>query len=243
MNTTLTSSGSLQVVGGVGISGNIAMGGALKMTAGTVDFQAASTGITWNASGSTIVYRLMRDASNNMLFDVQNGTASSYINMNITANTTTTTTGALVITGGVGIAKDLRVGGTIYGTLSGALQDTAIIYYTGKWFHDTSGNNGMTFGFYKLGKLCTMFLSAQDVPDFGTPATVGTASAFIPSGYRPSITTDMTLTIKYNGTSVYQVVRFDVSTTGYIHISTIDGSLFTSGDVMLPYLTISYIWA
>lgn len=38
-----------------------------------------------------------------------------------TTNATSTTTGALIVSGGVGIGKDLRVGGTIYGNISGTV--------------------------------------------------------------------------------------------------------------------------
>ena len=110
-------SGALVVAGGVGISGDLYVGGALSVpfvgtatnikdgTAGQVPYQTA-TGVTSFFGPGT---------AGNVL--ISNGTsAPSYNNTLTLAGTTTATstqTGALVVAGGVGIGGSLYVGGEI----------------------------------------------------------------------------------------------------------------------------------
>jgi hypothetical protein len=81
-------------------------------------------------------------ATNPIDFLVKNGlVVSTTATVRSASNSTSTTTGALIVSGGVGIGKDLQVGGNIYGsgiTISPAgsfplviSSDQTITYYTG----------------------------------------------------------------------------------------------------------------
>lgn len=87
---TSTTTGALQVAGGVGIVGNLHVGGSI--TGGSVSYSSTSSGT----------------------FAVTNGTGTTLTVASTTA-TTSPTTGAVTVAGGVGIAGDLNVGGTITG--------------------------------------------------------------------------------------------------------------------------------
>lgn len=67
---------------------------------------ATGTGVTWT-TGLTL--------------DETAGTFTVPLSVNNTTNATSTATGALITTGGAGIARDLWVGGTIYGTVVGGV--------------------------------------------------------------------------------------------------------------------------
>jgi hypothetical protein len=81
-----TNTGALQVVGGVGIGGNLNVGGVITAT----NFFAGSLRI---------------DAGSTMTLLVVSGTATS----------TSTTTGAVIVTGGVGIGGSVNIGGSVTG--------------------------------------------------------------------------------------------------------------------------------
>lgn len=53
------------------------------------------------------------------------GTIDTQLFINGGINSSTTGTGALVVLGGIGVSQDLRVGGTIYGNISGTITGTA----------------------------------------------------------------------------------------------------------------------
>lgn len=93
-NSTSTQTGSLVVAGGVGIGLDLNIGGSL--TVGGVSGQGAG-----NISAGAIT--------------TTNLTVTGQALFTSSTNTTSTTTGAVVITGGVGVGKDLYVGGKIVG--------------------------------------------------------------------------------------------------------------------------------
>lgn len=111
-NASNTTTGALQVRGGVGIGGNVYIGQDLDIAGGdltaststfnllnatvtTLNLGQAGTAIT---VGATTGYTNVRN-----LFTLTNGT-----------NATSSATGALVVSGGAGIGKDLYVGGGTY---------------------------------------------------------------------------------------------------------------------------------
>jgi len=105
-NAVNTTSGALQVAGGLGLGNNLYIGGNILTDnttfnlvnehATTINFAGAGTAISIGAlTGYTEI---------NNLTTLTN-----------TANSVDTTTGALSVIGGVGIGKDLYVGGNIYG--------------------------------------------------------------------------------------------------------------------------------
>ena len=90
--TTSTTTGALTVTGGVGIGGGLFVGGTITATNITVNGFAVSTSTT-AASGT--------------------GTTTTFVISNLTQSTSTTT-GALQVAGGVGIGKDVQIGGNLY---------------------------------------------------------------------------------------------------------------------------------
>jgi hypothetical protein len=91
-SATSTTTGALQVVGGVGVGGNLYVGGEIVAQKLTIQY----TTIT---SISTVIDDI-----------------TSIVN---TTESTSTTSGALIVSGGVGISKNLYVGGIIYGRTDG----------------------------------------------------------------------------------------------------------------------------
>ena len=95
---TSTQTGALRVVGGVGIGGDLYVGGDIVAQKLTIQLTTITT---------TLVQ------------------TDDIIQTNNTTNAVSTTTGALIVAGGAGIGQDLRVGGTIYGTINGTLVGNA----------------------------------------------------------------------------------------------------------------------
>ena len=81
--STSTTTGAVQIIGGIGIGGNLVLGGQLIFSG------AAQT------------------------FTVNNLTAQGQVLFTTSTNSTSTNTGGLVVSGGVGIAKDLVLGGKL----------------------------------------------------------------------------------------------------------------------------------
>lgn len=88
--STSTTTGALRVAGGVGIGGNLHVGGTI--TGGSVSYSTTSSGT----------------------FDVTNGTGTT-LTVDSTEASTSSTTGCATFAGGVGIAGNLHVGGSIMG--------------------------------------------------------------------------------------------------------------------------------
>jgi len=124
IGTTGTNSGALQVVGGVGIGGNLFVGGVITATTYYGIFAGSFAGVINTATNlgagvaNQIPYQSAPGAtsySSNLVF---NGTTFTTTNITITGVTGTigTNTGALQVVGGVGVAGNLFVGGTITAT-------------------------------------------------------------------------------------------------------------------------------
>ena len=132
--STTTSTGALIVDGGVGIAENLNMGGVLDVDGNTVlgDDATADTltitgAVTLNLKDNEQNAFLIREGANNyMRFDTQDTGGELIVAVKpVTVSATTTssdaTTGALIVTGGVGIAENLNVGGnTALGDLASA---------------------------------------------------------------------------------------------------------------------------
>jgi len=132
--STSTNTGNLQVIGGVGIGGNINVGGATStLTAGTASTSTGSgtlvvtggvgIGGAVNVGGATSTYTAGTTSTTPLTgVLVVNGTGGVGIGGNInvggatstytaTTDSTTTSSGALVVTGGVGIGGNVNVRG------------------------------------------------------------------------------------------------------------------------------------
>lgn len=113
--------GALIVKGGVGIGGNLWIGGALYAGGGLVlttasfnDSISAGTDIRLDQVGGNVI-RISNSSTFHSVTTRGNTTTNRVLFLN-TTNSTSTTTGAITITGGVGIGRDLRVGGNVYAT-------------------------------------------------------------------------------------------------------------------------------
>jgi len=110
--STSITTGALVVTGGVGISGELyhdglysthSYGTYLEGTYGNIHFKtAAIASSNWNIKASD---------GTTMLFGVYNGYATGGTQVFSTIESTGTAIGALVVSGGVGIAKDVYIGG------------------------------------------------------------------------------------------------------------------------------------
>ena len=118
VNATTTNSGALQVVGGVGVGGNLYVDGN-----GTIlgDLEVRGGDITTNQT----TFNLLNTTATTVNFAgsgtaITIGSSSGYTKINSGVNATTTNSGALQVIGGAGIAQDLFVGGS--GTILGDLE-------------------------------------------------------------------------------------------------------------------------
>lgn len=102
--STNTTTGTLVVTGGVGVSGAINAGGIVKLTSNTSS-TSTTTGTLQVTGGAGVSGDLFAGAVSTATVEVTSNTAA-----------TSTTTGALQVSGGVGIAGALYVGGNISNT-------------------------------------------------------------------------------------------------------------------------------
>jgi hypothetical protein len=116
-NTTASSStttGALKVGGGAGIVGNVNIGGTLGVTGATTLSSTLNAGATTLASstitGNESIGGTLGVTGSTSLAALTTTGAATISN---TTNSTSTSTGALIVRGGVGIASDVKIGGTI----------------------------------------------------------------------------------------------------------------------------------
>ena len=127
-----TNTGALQVVGGIGIGGDTFTAGIIKI-ANTTQSSSTTTGALQVAGGAGIQGNLWvggEIVAEKLTIQFTTVTQVSVTTDDVTrinndTNSTSTISGALIVQGGVGIGKDLFVGGTIYGTVSGIYISTA----------------------------------------------------------------------------------------------------------------------
>jgi Concanavalin A-like lectin/glucanases superfamily len=129
------------------IAGGLTIGsGSIGLT-GTTTFSGASNAVLASGSGAVDF------SGNSGIFKTTTGAitiggsgSTNVTTIPSTLNSSSSTTGALVVSGGVGISSDLRVGGTIYGTVSGTISSTSYLVTTSgtvsaptySWSSDTS---------------------------------------------------------------------------------------------------------
>ena len=107
-----TTSGALEVAGGVGITGNLYVGGSINGTITLPSTISASTGY-YNTLGSTTL-----DVGSVATATRVSITSAGKVTIANTSAANDTTSGALVVAGGVGISGNLHVGGSINGTIT-----------------------------------------------------------------------------------------------------------------------------
>lgn len=144
---TSTTTGALQVAGGVGIEGNLHVGGTI--TGGSVSYSTTSSGTFQVTNGSGTTFQVASTHQSNSpssgsatfaggvgiqgnlnvggsitggsvsysttssgTFDVTNGVGTTFT-VDSTEESVSTTTGAATVAGGVGVGKNLNVGGDV----------------------------------------------------------------------------------------------------------------------------------
>ena len=110
-----TTSGALQVRGGLGITGNAFIGGSTHITG--IDWINNSTNATSTASGALIVTGGLALGSNAFIGGTFYSTSTAWFN-NTTASINTTT-GTLIVNGGVGIGGSLYLATSVPSNISG----------------------------------------------------------------------------------------------------------------------------
>jgi len=147
-NTNVTTSGTLVVRGGVGISKNLVVGGAAILegnlsVAGNSTFTGiitvlnavtmspanANVIISPNNGGSVTIFPTSAGNIDNLTIGENNARSGRFTTISVINDTPSTSpaTGVLTVAGGAGIAQDLYVGGTIYGRFQGEAIVTATV--------------------------------------------------------------------------------------------------------------------
>lgn len=141
-NASSTISGALIVGGGVGVGGNLYVGNQLNVTgSGSVVLspQNANVIIQPSVNGTVSIQPSVVPGTIDNV-DIGNGiprfgtfiivTATTRVNVLGSDNSLSTSSGALIVRGGVGIGKDLWVGGKIYGPSVGSLDGQLVFVNT-----------------------------------------------------------------------------------------------------------------
>jgi enhancing lycopene biosynthesis protein 2 len=149
-NATDTLTGSLIVSGGFGIAKDLYIGGITRIsdTTTAVSFSTGALSVVGGISTNTNIFApkailsdnatqlslryntsnkadFLVDSTGDMTIDCSgndlNLASTDTVHVLNTANASSTSTGSFITAGGVGIAKDLYVGGNIYGTYTGSI--------------------------------------------------------------------------------------------------------------------------
>jgi len=126
----LTVIGNGTISGNLAVSGNVTGGGIRKTTSTTAPVNPV-VGDLWYKSDTDVLYQYINDGTSNFWVDYVGATVSnasptspqSLQDLAIVSGTpsTTTTTGALTVTGGAGISGNINAGNVSAGTVSGSL--------------------------------------------------------------------------------------------------------------------------
>ena len=114
-----TSTGALVVKGGVGIGENLNVSGNAAITGTMIVFNSATIKGSIEVTGSSSTVIIQANDNN-----VDNPLGVAYTSTNIYGTINQRLTGAVYVAGGVGIEKDLNVGGYIYGRIAKSDQAT-----------------------------------------------------------------------------------------------------------------------
>lgn len=181
ISSTLTTNGSLVISGGVGISESVNIGNKLVVVGTgqvTLSPAGADVVISPSSSGTVTIFPNSTGTMNNVVIGNIVPQDGNFVNLNSnivtaasTSNSFGTTSGALVVTGGVGIGKDLWVGGAIYGSvdstnnLSGGAAGTLV-------YQSSTG----TTTYLGIGATGEVLLSDGSVPFWGFNAGAANTS-------------------------------------------------------------------
>ena len=139
-NATSTNSGAVQIVGGLGVGGDLWIGGTLYSNSQPVITTATlgasifgGNDITVTSTGTTSSTFLRFDNTSTLQTVTNRGfTTTNRIFISNTTESTTTNTGALVVSGGIGVGKrvnceSLRIADSIFDSTEVAVATTASV--------------------------------------------------------------------------------------------------------------------
>jgi len=119
LTSTSTTTGALVVQGGVGIGRDVNIGGTVAITGTVIVYSSATIKGSIEVIGSTSTV-IIKPNDNN----VENPLGVAYTTTNVYGTIDQRLKGAVYVAGGVGIEKDLNVGGYIYGRIAKSDQAT-----------------------------------------------------------------------------------------------------------------------
>lgn len=146
--STATNNGALVVSGGAGIGKNLNVGGSLNVNEtfsvnGTsyINPIGGDVYIQPTLNGTVVVYPSAVGSIDNMIIGADDPQVGYFTNISVTstASSVSSSTGALVVAGGVGIGKDLHVGGNIYA--HNFVAPNATWYYTSTNYTASNGDH------------------------------------------------------------------------------------------------------
>ncbi len=223
VDSTSPSSGSLQVRGGVGTVGNMWIGGTCYFK-GDGNFHASVSGTNPYFNFAASAYILFDKTAKR--FDFATGTAvtltasQSTVNIPMTTQATSTSTGALTIAGGVGVGDSIWVGGGIRTTgVDGAILTKNYDQFTSGKFNNL-GRWGLFFepGLFTIG-----------IPTLGS-------KDFQIAGYNLNSTYQQYLKVAGDtgNTSITSTTESTSANTGALRVSGglgVGGKLFVAGGI------------
>jgi Chaperone of endosialidase len=177
-DSTSSTTGAVQIAGGVGIVKNLNVGGSISGTLATAAQPnitsvgtLSSLTVTNGVSAAQLTGTLQTAAQPNI---TSHGTltalsVSGGVTLSSVTDSTSSITGAVQIAGGVGIVKNLNVGGTISGTLATAAQPSITSVGT--------LSSLAVSGAGSFGSLTVNGVAVGGAPDYVLSITPGTASA------------------------------------------------------------------
>jgi len=214
----------LDVTGDIHLSGTLRMDNTQTAQINKISSNGIGNNVdlTLSAGTSTGVIRLQYFTTATL--DALTVAASSgFVTIHTSTNSTSTTTGALSIKGGVGIGRDLYVGGTIYGNITGLIS-TATNINSGTVGQILFQSNTSTTSFAGPGTAGQILVSA------GTTSTgpVFTNTSTFKIGYA------VTATTLEGGSPQAIVYQSNTGTTAFLAASTSGYFLQTTGPLTPP---------
>jgi len=246
--STLFSNGALVVAGGIGVAKDIRCGSGNIFLAGDLILNTAGDGQTYLHSPSeklnindTGLYDVIVNGSSSVNFNVAGATNTSIgsgFDVFVTTEATSTTTGAVKVAGGVGIVKNLHVGGsaTITGTVTtGGLTLTATTQSTSTTTGAlvVPGGVGIGKNTFIGGELDVASAAASESfigsvsvqTDNGSSNWIKsgdlarTASAWVPLKFAPTGTTDEIVTINSADLTINATTQSTSTTSGALIVA------------------------
>jgi hypothetical protein len=149
VNSTSPETGQLRVTGGVGIGGNLNVGGNATVNGtitakGTVYLNplGGSVYIEPTLGGTVVIFPNQTGHIDNMIIGASVPNIGKFTSIAVldTTNSTSPQSGALTVAGGVGISKDLHVGGKIYADQLIVNSSSSTWYYTNTNYAAVAGD-------------------------------------------------------------------------------------------------------